>query len=164
MLFEMNHSAPECVSFGPYCLFPKARVLHKSGMPVALGSRALDILIALVERAGEVVNQRELISRAWRGLVVETPNLRVQMSYLRRCLADGEEGARYIANVPGQGYCFVAPVRRPDASVGALCAAGCERSATTAQPFTNHMSALRHPVALVERRDERTGKNTEVMP
>ena len=114
MSTDLNHSAPESLTFGPYCLFPRARVLHKSGTPVALGSRALDILIALVERAGEVVNQRELISRAWRGLVVETTNLRVQMTYLRRCLADGEEGARYIANVPGQGYSFVAPVRRTD--------------------------------------------------
>ncbi len=87
-----------------------------------MGSRALDILIALVERAGEVVNQRELISRAWRGLVVETTNLRVQMTYLRRCLADGEEGARYIANVPGQGYSFVAPVRRSDLSERAASA------------------------------------------
>jgi DNA-binding winged helix-turn-helix (wHTH) protein len=111
---DLNHAAPESLSFGPYCLFPRARVLHKSGTPVALGSRALDILIALVERAGEVVNQRELISRAWRGLVVETTNLRVQMTYLRRCLADGEEGARYIANVPGQGYSFVAQVHRSD--------------------------------------------------
>ena len=114
MSIEMNHAATESLSFGPYCLFPRARVLHKSGTPVALGSRALDILIALVEQAGEVVNQRELISRAWRGLVVETTNLRVQMTYLRRCLADGEEGARYIANVPGQGYSFVAPVHRSD--------------------------------------------------
>jgi DNA-binding winged helix-turn-helix (wHTH) protein len=109
----MNHSIVESVSFGPFCLFPRARVLRKSGEPVALGSRALDILIALVERAGEVVNQRELIARAWRGLVVESGNLRVQMTYLRRCLGDGEHGARYIANVPGQGYSFVAPVRRP---------------------------------------------------
>jgi len=110
----MNDFTQESVSFGPFCLFPTARVLHKAGVPVALGSRALDILIALIERRGEVVNQRELISRTWRGLVVETGNLRVQMTYLRRCLGDGEQGARYIANVPGQGYSFVAQVRRPD--------------------------------------------------
>jgi DNA-binding winged helix-turn-helix (wHTH) protein len=106
----------EFVAFGPFHLFPRARVLHKNGMPVMLGSRALDILIALVERAGEVVNQRELISRAWRGLVVESGNLRVQMTHLRRGLGDGEEGARYIANVPGQGYCFVASVTGPGCS------------------------------------------------
>jgi len=107
----MSDSSADFVSFGGFDLFPSARVLYKNGMPVAIGSRALDILIALVERAGEVVSHRELVSRAWRGLVVESGNLRVQMAYLRRCLGEGEDGARYIANVPAQGYCFVAPVR-----------------------------------------------------
>lgn len=116
MTTALHDSTAESVSFGPFCLFPRARVLRKSGIPVALGSRALDILIALVERAGEVVNHRELIARAWRGLVVETGNLRVQMTYLRRSLGDGEHGARYIANVPGQGYSFVATVGRPESN------------------------------------------------
>lgn len=112
----MSDSMPHSISFGPFCLLPRARALYKDGVSVAVGSRALDILIALVERAGEVVNQRELIARAWRGLVVESGNLRVQMTYLRRCLGDGEQGARYIANVPGQGYSFVAPVSQPETS------------------------------------------------
>jgi DNA-binding winged helix-turn-helix (wHTH) protein len=58
--------------------------LSKGGVPVALGSRALDILITLVERAGEVVSQRELMSRAWLDLVVEPGNLGVQMANVRR--------------------------------------------------------------------------------
>jgi len=106
----MSSSVVESVSFGPFRLFPGARILCKNGVPVALGSRGLDILIALVERAGDVVSQRELMSRTWRDLVVESGNLRVQMSQLRRCLGEGEQGARYIANLPGQGYSFVAPV------------------------------------------------------
>jgi DNA-binding winged helix-turn-helix (wHTH) protein len=110
----MNDASVESVSFGPFDLFPRARLLYKAGKPVVLGSRALDILIALVEQAGEVVNQRELIARAWRGLVVESGNLRVQVTHLRQRLGDGEQGARYIANVPAQGYCFVAAVRRAD--------------------------------------------------
>lgn len=114
MTIAADDSTPERVSFGPFELFPRARVLRKSGIPVLLGSRALDILIALVERAGEVVNHRELIARAWRGLIVESGNLRVQVTHLRRSLGDGEQGARYIANVPAQGYCFVAPVRHTE--------------------------------------------------
>ncbi|MBM0106772.1 helix-turn-helix transcriptional regulator [Steroidobacter sp. S1-65] len=81
-------------------------------MPVALGDRALDILIALVERAGEVVSQRDLTARVWRDLVVSPSNLRVHMSALRKALGDGENGTRYIENVTGQGYCFVAPIAR----------------------------------------------------
>ena len=79
-----------------------------------LGSRKLDILCALVAKAGHVVSHRELISVAWRGLVVDFGNLRVQITGLRKALGDGEAGARYIANIPGQGYSFVAPIQRFD--------------------------------------------------
>jgi len=81
-----------------------------------LGNRALDILVVLVERAGEVVSQRELIGRVWRGLVVDPSNLRVHMTGLRKALGDRDGTERYIVNVTGQGYCFVAPVRREAAA------------------------------------------------
>ena len=99
-------------SFGSFRLSPAARTLEKDGIPLALGPRALDILIVLVERAGEIVSHRDLMSRVWRGLVVSPSNLRVHMTGLRKVLGDGEGEARYIANVTGQGYCFVAPVIR----------------------------------------------------
>src|SRR5690348_17168359 len=49
------------ISFGPFRLLPKARLLERDGAPVHIGGRALDILIALAERAGEVVGKRELV-------------------------------------------------------------------------------------------------------
>lgn len=108
----MNGQDNTNVAFGPFRLSPGTRVLVHDGVPVALGDRALDILIVLVERAGEVVSQKELMSRAWRDLVVSPGNLRVHMTALRKALGDGRGGARYIENVVGQGYCFIAPVRR----------------------------------------------------
>lgn len=102
-------------SFGPFRLSPTTRVLERNGVPVALGDRALDILIVLVERAGAIVSQRDLMSRVWRDLIVSPGNLRVHMSALRKALGEGEGGARYIENVIGQGYCFIAPVRRTNA-------------------------------------------------
>ena len=98
------------VSFGPFRLFPAERQLKKGDKPLRLGGRALDTLIALVERAGEVVTQKELISRIWPDVRVEEANLRVYISSLRKTLGDGREDARYIVTVPGRGYCFVAPV------------------------------------------------------
>lgn len=100
------------MTFGPFRLSPAKREVERDGTSVALGDRALDILIVLVERAGEIVSHRDLISRVWRDLVVSPGNLRVHMSALRKALGDGEGGARYIENVTGQGYCFVAPVTR----------------------------------------------------
>jgi predicted ATPase/DNA-binding winged helix-turn-helix (wHTH) protein len=100
--------------FGPFRLSASGRLLVNTGEPVALGGRALDILIALVERAGEVVSHRELVKRAWPDVVVEESSLRVHIATLRRALGDGRNGARYISNVPGRGYCFVAPVERSE--------------------------------------------------
>jgi predicted ATPase/DNA-binding winged helix-turn-helix (wHTH) protein len=98
------------VSFGPFRLYAAERQLKRGDEPLQLGGRALDTLIALVERAGEVVTQRELLSRVWPDVTVEEANLRVHIASLRRALEDGREGARYIVTVPGRGYCFVAPV------------------------------------------------------
>ena len=112
----MDNEQGEIVSFGPFRLFPAARVLEKDGLPLALGNRALDILVVLVERAGEVVSHRELLARVWRELVVDPSNLRVHINGLRRALGDGDGKERYIANVVGQGYSFVAPLRRDSAS------------------------------------------------
>ncbi|GFE84176.1 hypothetical protein GCM10011487_61760 [Steroidobacter agaridevorans] len=101
---------PEIAIFGPFRLTPAARFIERDGAPVALGDRALDLLIVLVERAGEVVSHAELMRRVWRGLVVTPGNLRVHMTLLRKALGDGVDGARYIENVVAQGYCFVASV------------------------------------------------------
>ncbi|WPH23397.1 ATP-binding protein [Variovorax paradoxus] len=97
-------------SFGPFRLDPAARRIEKNGAPFPLSSRALDILIVLVEHAGEIVGHRDLIARVWRNLEVGPGSLRTHIASLRKALEDGEGGARYIANVAGQGYCFVAPV------------------------------------------------------
>ncbi len=101
------------VAFGTFRLYAAARLLKNGDETVALGGRALDILITLVERAGDVVTQKDLISRVWPDVTVEEANLRVHIASLRKALGDGREGARYVVNVPGRGYCFVAPVTRP---------------------------------------------------
>src|SRR5258705_9779815 len=107
-----NLRANDVSSFGPFRLVAAERLFEKADEPLPVGGRALDILIALVERAGEVVSRNELISRVWPDVIVEEANLRVHIAGLRKALGDGHDGARYVANVPGRGYCFVAPVTR----------------------------------------------------
>src|SRR3979409_1295070 len=102
------------ISFGPYRLLAAQRLLLEGDRPVRLGSRAFDILAALVERAGEVVGKEQLIARAWPQTFVEESNLKIQMSALRRALGDGQGGNRYVITVPGRGYNFVAPLRREE--------------------------------------------------
>jgi DNA-binding winged helix-turn-helix (wHTH) protein len=62
---------------------------------VRLGSRALDVLVTLVEQAGEVVSKRELMARVWPNTIVEEGNVRLQILALRRVLGDGQQGHRY---------------------------------------------------------------------
>src|SRR6266478_1331964 len=104
------------ISFGPYRLLAAQRLLLERDKPVRLGSRAFDILAALVERTGEVVGKEQLIARAWPQTFVEEANLKIQVSALRRALGDGQGGNRYVITVPGRGYNFVAPVRREEPS------------------------------------------------
>src|SRR5271165_6118834 len=110
----------DAISFGPFRLLAERRLLLEGDKPVRLGSRAFDILAALVERAGEVVGKEELIARAWPQTFVEEANLKIQISALRRALGDGQNGHRYIVTVPGQGYNFVAPVSVKELPVAPL--------------------------------------------
>jgi len=102
------------ISFGPFRLIPEQRLLLEGERPVRLGSRAIDILIALSERAGEQVSKRDLMTRIWPDTTVVEANLAVHVAALRRALGDGQSGRRYIVNVPLRGYSFVAPVAVTD--------------------------------------------------
>jgi DNA-binding winged helix-turn-helix (wHTH) protein len=103
-------TAPIEVSFGPFRLLPTQFLLLEGGKPVPLGSRALEILIVLLERPGQVVSRQELMARVWPNVFVVSANLTVHMSALRRMLRDGRDGNRFIINIPGRGYSFVASV------------------------------------------------------
>ena len=100
------------LSFGPFHLVASERVLTKDGAPVELGSRALDILIALTSTPNEISSKKDLMSRVWPDVIVDESSLRFHIASLRKALGDGKEGARYIATLTGRGYCFVAPVSR----------------------------------------------------
>src|SRR5260221_10578346 len=95
------------ISFGPFRLVAARRLLPEGEEAVRLGSRAVDILAAVVERAGEVVGKEELRARAWPQTFVEDSNLKIQVSALRRALGDGQGGHRYVVTVPGRDYNFV---------------------------------------------------------
>jgi predicted ATPase/DNA-binding winged helix-turn-helix (wHTH) protein len=107
---QTTTSAERAVSFGPFRLLPAQQLLLEGETPVRLGSRALEILIALVERAGELVSKSELMARVWPNTFVDEGSIKVHVAGLRRALGDGQPGRRYVANVPGRGYRFVAPV------------------------------------------------------
>lgn len=98
------------MSFGPFRLLPRQRLLLEAGEPVHVGSRALDLLLVLLERPGELLTKEELIARVWPNTHVIEGNLKFQISALRRAIRDGKDGSRYLEASPGRGYRFVADV------------------------------------------------------
>src|SRR5216683_2662875 len=84
------------LGFGPFELNVAERSLRKANQVVPLGGRAYDILIALLENAGEVVGKAELIARAWPDVTVEEGSLRVHLSALRKALGDGQFGSNNV--------------------------------------------------------------------
>ncbi|HTJ63922.1 MAG TPA: winged helix-turn-helix domain-containing protein, partial [Alphaproteobacteria bacterium] len=98
------------LSFDGFCLFPRQRLLFYAGERLRIGDRALDILIVLVQRQGQVVSKSNLLESVWPELHVEEGNLRVHILSLRRVLCDGKAGRRLIVTVMGRGYAFVGHV------------------------------------------------------
>src|SRR6201987_5594515 len=96
--------------FGPFELSSRERMLRRDGQALPLGDRALDILIYLAERPGQVIAKQELIDHVWSDITVEEGSLRVHVAAIRKALGDGQFGNRYIANIKGRGYSFVGTV------------------------------------------------------
>ena len=109
-LIDLNSAA--VLQLGPYVYHPRRRLILDGDRPLRMGGRALDILQVLVQRAGSVVSKDELIAEVWPTSVVEDINLRVHIAALRRALGDGQNGQRYIVNIPQRGYSFIAPVQQ----------------------------------------------------
>jgi TolB-like protein/tetratricopeptide (TPR) repeat protein len=95
----------ETFRFGRFEVLSGERRLLDAGQRVALGARAFDLLLCLVEQRGRVVPKDELMAQVWPGVVVEENNLTVQVSTLRKLL-----GSDAISTVPGRGYCFTPAV------------------------------------------------------
>jgi DNA-binding winged helix-turn-helix (wHTH) protein len=103
--------------FGTFTLDPFRRVVLCGDQLVALTPKAVDVLVALVERAGRLVTKAELMEQVWPETFVEEANLSVQMSALRKALGKQADGREYVETVPRRGYRFVASAERKAASL-----------------------------------------------
>src|SRR5262249_6144680 len=87
----------------------QSEVLLRGAEPTPLGRRAVAVLRALLQRAGEPVSKETLIEAAWPGLAVEENNLSVQISALRRVLGPEKNGSSWIETLPRRGYRYTGP-------------------------------------------------------
>src|SRR5215472_19338803 len=85
-------------------------------IPIAIGSRAIEVLHTLVERPGDLVSRDDILDAVWPGTVVEGSNLPVQIAALRRVLDQGRGDGSCIQTIASRGYRFVAAVTRVEHS------------------------------------------------
>jgi TolB-like protein/DNA-binding winged helix-turn-helix (wHTH) protein/Tfp pilus assembly protein PilF len=110
--------------FGPFSLDPEQRVLLRDGKPIALTSKAFEILNLLVENHGRALSKEEMMRQVWPDSFVDESNLAQHIFHLRKVLGDTHEGQAYIETLPRHGYRFVAavqqaPAKRAEAAVSA---------------------------------------------
>src|SRR6201984_3903139 len=97
--------------FDGYRVDFKRRLLLRGQEPIKLHAKALEALLVLIQRRGEVATKDELMKAVWPDAFVEEGNVSQSIHVLRRTLGESVEDHRYIVTVPGRGYRFVAEVR-----------------------------------------------------
>lgn len=123
---------------------PLSRRLERQGELVPLNSRATELLLLLLRRAGELVTKDDLLSAVWGDRIVAENNLTVHMAALRRALRDGGDAESHIRTEHGRGYRLITPVDVTQAERESLPAASAVRLAS--RPDTHRMSVLVPPV------------------
>ena len=116
--------------FGPFRLIPSERQLLRDNHPVSLAGKSFDLLVALVENSGRLVEKEELIRRIWPDSFVEEANLSVNMTALRRALGEGPDDHRFIETVPRHGYRFIADVTERWENGAAIVTSSAETGST----------------------------------
>jgi DNA-binding winged helix-turn-helix (wHTH) protein len=110
--------AGEALEFSRFRVLLRRRQLLADGVPVELGTRAFDLLLALLDADGALVTKEELLSRVWPGVVVAEENVRFQVGALRKALGADRE---LIRTEVGRGYRFIGVLRVNDATTVPDC-------------------------------------------
>jgi DNA-binding winged helix-turn-helix (wHTH) protein/tetratricopeptide (TPR) repeat protein len=107
----LSEAQPHTYDFGDFRIDTGKRLLLRAGDHVPLTPKVFDTLLLLVAHQGQVLDKQELMSAIWPDTAVEENNLNQNISTLRRIFGETRGQNRYIATIPGTGYCFTAEVR-----------------------------------------------------
>jgi eukaryotic-like serine/threonine-protein kinase len=107
----MDNDAKHLLEFGPFRVDPEERLLLRDQRPIPLPPKAFDLLLALLDRSGQVVLKDDLMKLLWPDTFVEESNLGQHIFLIRKSLGERAQGSSYIVTVPGRGYRFTGKVR-----------------------------------------------------
>ena len=106
----MNRPDPPTIRVGAWRVDAAREEISKDGATVKLERRAIQLLLCLAERPGQILSVDQLLDRVWAGVVVTPDSVYQAVASLRRILGDDTKDPTYIANIPRRGYCLIAPV------------------------------------------------------
>ncbi len=147
----MSQLTQHLYEFGLFRLDQQERLLQRDGATISLTPKAFDLLLALVERHGRLVEKEELLKLVWPDAFVEEANLTYNISFIRKALGDGENGLKLIETVPKRGYRFVAEVREVRAELAEIGEAAAQHTEGDVRqvPLTNSAKRQRKGALLV---------------
>jgi len=140
----MSHQSERLYEFGPFRLDAGERLLLRDGENVPLMPKAFDLLLALVDHHGHLLEKDQLMKLVWPDTFVEESNLSYNISLIRKALGDGENGQKYIETVPKRGYRFVAGVRELGAEQAEINEAAARHTEGETRPETLISKVKRH--------------------
>jgi DNA-binding winged helix-turn-helix (wHTH) protein len=107
-------AAERYLCFGQFHVDRQRKELFKEGSRVRIPSKVFQVLLALVERPGEIVTREALRARLWPDgtFVNYDANVNTAINKLRLALGDSPEKPMYVETIPRQGYCFLGTVER----------------------------------------------------
>jgi DNA-binding winged helix-turn-helix (wHTH) protein len=99
------------IRFGPFQVDQQRQEVTKNGSRLKLQGKVYQVLIALVEKQGDVVTREELRVRLWPAetQVNYDANVNTTVNKLRQALGDSTDKPLYIETVPRKGYCLIVP-------------------------------------------------------
>src|SRR5262247_2974336 len=142
----MNQQPKPIYEFGPYRLDAAERLLSRDGEVVPLQPKVFDLLLALVERHGRLLEKDELLKAVWPDTIVEEVNLANNISILRKTL--NQNGHLYIETAPKRGYRFVASVKEvteEQVEPTIQQRSGSDSAASWVEQVTNAGELITHP-------------------
>jgi TolB-like protein/DNA-binding winged helix-turn-helix (wHTH) protein/Flp pilus assembly protein TadD len=105
-------SAPK-TRIGDWTADPALNLLQQGDRSIRLEPRAMDVLMHLASRPGEVTSVEDLMATVWKGVVVGDGSVYLAISQLRQALGNAPGGVSYIETVPKRGYRLIVPVEPP---------------------------------------------------
>jgi len=157
----MNPQPQHFYEFGPFRLDAVERLLLREAEPLPLTPKSFELLLALVERHGRIVEKQELMQAVWPDTFVEETNLTKNIFILRQALGEPDNGGRYIETVPKRGYRFVAQVREVREKDEELAAAEPANSQTAVVTNDGGQAAMQKTETATNKMAARTTSSAE---